>query len=323
MVELVNTTLELLIEKRIFFGSKGGPRSGLHTKHKRYDDSALANSTLVNSTSFPRLIQHVHVSVINPILTAMLESTFPLPSNLASPLTWRTSVSPPSLVPTRESVRGVHNRSKVVYWPVTPAGLAIVRNLALQYPSSTFNDGPFLIYLTARDQTRGEEAVRALQNDAQLKKAKALASDGGLSSIKYHALDISQPKSITDFASFLKTEHPDGVDMIVNNAGIAMEGFSITPTVYLFAILADFTGRQSCGRTDTGLQLSWDSRRHPVPTSVDPLGRPSCQCLKHVRTPQLEIFCLSSFRFRIFQIRRWDHMVDGCFHVSCETRRTE
>ncbi|KAL9579656.1 MAG: hypothetical protein Q9212_004983 [Teloschistes hypoglaucus] len=105
-------------------------------------------------------------------------------------------------------------------------GLAIVRNLALQYPSSTFNNGPLLIYLTARDQGRGEAAVEALQNDAQLKKAKALASHGGLASVKYHSLDISKPKSITDFATFLKQEHPEGVDIVVNNAGIAMDGFN-------------------------------------------------------------------------------------------------
>ncbi|KAL8825943.1 MAG: hypothetical protein Q9170_007597 [Blastenia crenularia] len=106
-------------------------------------------------------------------------------------------------------------------------GLAVVRNLALQYPTSSFNNGPFLIYLTARDQHRGEEAVAALHNDAQLKAAKALSSDGGPTSIKYHALDISQSNSITDFASFLKDEHPDGIDMVVNNAGIAMQGFDI------------------------------------------------------------------------------------------------
>jgi len=106
-------------------------------------------------------------------------------------------------------------------------GFAIVRNLALQYPNSAFNNGPLLIYLTARDRGRGEQAVKDLQNDAELKKAKALASEGGLASIQYHGLDISKPKSITDFASFLKGEHPDGIDMVVNNAGIAMNGFGM------------------------------------------------------------------------------------------------
>jgi len=106
-------------------------------------------------------------------------------------------------------------------------GFAIVRNLALQYPNSAFNNGPLLIYLTARDRGRGEQAVKDLQNDAELKKAKALASEEGLASIQYHGLDISKPKSTTDFASFLKGEHPDGIDMVVNNAGIAMNGFGM------------------------------------------------------------------------------------------------
>ena len=104
-------------------------------------------------------------------------------------------------------------------------GLAIARNLALEYPSSAFNNGPLLIYLTARDQGRGEEAIKTLRNDVQLKKAKALAADGGLATIKHHGLDISEPKSITDFAAFLKKEHPDGIDVVINNAGIAMTGF--------------------------------------------------------------------------------------------------
>ncbi|KAL8970155.1 MAG: hypothetical protein Q9183_001651 [Haloplaca sp. 2 TL-2023] len=106
-------------------------------------------------------------------------------------------------------------------------GLAVVRQLALQYPSSSFNNGPFLIYLTARDQGRGEAAVKELRNDSGLKKAKALADDGGLTSIKYQALDISKPKSITDFATFIQKEHPEGIDMVVNNAGIAMQGFGL------------------------------------------------------------------------------------------------
>ena len=104
-------------------------------------------------------------------------------------------------------------------------GLAIVRNLALQYPSSAFNNGPLLIYLSARDQKRGEDAVADVLQDAHLEKAKALAEHGGLSTIKYQGMDISKSQSIKDMATFLKTEHPDGIDIVVNNAGIAMEGF--------------------------------------------------------------------------------------------------
>ena len=110
-------------------------------------------------------------------------------------------------------------------------GLAIVRNLALQYPLSAYNNNaPLLIYLTARDRGRGEEALKTIHNDAQLKKAKALAADGGLTTVKYHGLDISKEKSIQDFAVFLRKEHPEGIDMVVNNAGIAMNGFGMSPS---------------------------------------------------------------------------------------------
>jgi len=104
-------------------------------------------------------------------------------------------------------------------------GLAIVRQLALQYPKSPLNNGPFLIYLTARDQGRGEAAVESLEKDAQLKQAKALKADGGLSEIQFHLLDITSSSSIKSLADHLKQTHGDGVDFVINNAGIAMDGF--------------------------------------------------------------------------------------------------
>ncbi|ORY18843.1 carbonyl reductase [Clohesyomyces aquaticus] len=104
-------------------------------------------------------------------------------------------------------------------------GLAIVRQLALQYPKSPLNNGPLLIYLTARDKGRGEAALKDLYEDPRLKKAKALSSDGGLSEIRYHALDIGDSQSISTFADYLKKTHGDGVDFVINNAGIAMQGF--------------------------------------------------------------------------------------------------
>ncbi|KAH9875129.1 hypothetical protein J1614_004618 [Plenodomus biglobosus] len=104
-------------------------------------------------------------------------------------------------------------------------GLAIVRQLALQYPTSPANNGSFLIYLTARDQGRGEAAVKSLEQDAQLKEAKALKADGGLSEIKFHKLDITDSSSITSFAEDLKKAHGDGIDFVINNAGIALDGF--------------------------------------------------------------------------------------------------
>lgn len=104
-------------------------------------------------------------------------------------------------------------------------GLAIVRNLALQYPSSPLKSGPFVIYLTARSAERGEEAVKTLNADTQLKKAKVLAQDGGDTTIKFKTLDISDESSIHAFRDFIKKMHPEGIDVLVNNAGIAMNGF--------------------------------------------------------------------------------------------------
>lgn len=101
-----------------------------------------------------------------------------------------------------------------------------MRNLALEYPKSPLHSGPLLIYLTARSAERGAEAVETLNNDPQLQKAKALAQDGGETTIKFQTLDISNTDSIHEFASFLKQEHPDGIDILINNAGIAMDGFN-------------------------------------------------------------------------------------------------
>jgi carbonyl reductase 1 len=100
-----------------------------------------------------------------------------------------------------------------------------VRQLALQYPTSPLNNGTLLIYLTARDQGRGEAAVKDLEQDAQLKKAKVLTADGGIAEIKFHALDITESSSIKKLAEHLKQAHGDGIDFVINNAGIAMEGF--------------------------------------------------------------------------------------------------
>ena len=106
-------------------------------------------------------------------------------------------------------------------------GLAIVRQLALAYPSSSLNKGPLLIYLTARDQSRGEAAVKDIHNDPQLAKAQALDSYGGLSTVKFHELDIANPNSIDAFAASTKETHPDGIDFLINNAGMAMNGFDL------------------------------------------------------------------------------------------------
>ena len=122
------------------------------------------------------------------------------------------------------------SRTAVVTGANKGIGYAIVRHLALNYPKSALsNNGtlPLLIYLTARDRGRGEAAVKSLEDDKDLQKAKVLSQDGGLSTVKYHGLDISKEESIRDIADFLKKEHPDGIDVVINNAGVALDGFGM------------------------------------------------------------------------------------------------
>lgn len=66
--------------------------------------------------------------------------------------------------------------------------------------------------MTARGQGRGEQALKNMLNDEMLLKDKALTAQGGLADVKFHPLDVSNDKSIHDFAAFLKETHPDGID---------------------------------------------------------------------------------------------------------------
>ena len=46
-----------------------------------------------------------------------------------------------------------------------------------------------------------------------------------LVSVQFHELDIAERESVRKFADFLRREHPEGIDIVVNNAGVAMTGF--------------------------------------------------------------------------------------------------
>ncbi|XP_061645214.1 carbonyl reductase [NADPH] 1 isoform X2 [Phyllopteryx taeniolatus] len=95
-------------------------------------------------------------------------------------------------------------------------GLAIVRALCERFRGD--------IYLTARDEGRGREAVASLS-------AEGLKVD-------FHRLDVTDVGSIAVAADFFKRKY-GGVDVLVNNAGIAFKVADTTP----FATQADVTLR--------------------------------------------------------------------------------
>ncbi|NP_001088775.1 uncharacterized protein LOC496039 [Xenopus laevis] len=86
-------------------------------------------------------------------------------------------------------------------------GLAIVRALCKHFKGD--------VYLTARNTKLGEEAVKGLKEKE------------GLSPL-FHQLDINDLQSIRTLGSFLKEKY-GGIDVLVNNAGIAFKVADTTP----------------------------------------------------------------------------------------------
>lgn len=85
-------------------------------------------------------------------------------------------------------------------------GYAIVRGLCKRF------DG--VVYLTARDEVRGQKAVSDLKKE-------------GLNP-SFHQLDINDTKSIETFRDYIKETH-GGIDILVNNAAIAFKQSSTEP----------------------------------------------------------------------------------------------
>ena len=85
-------------------------------------------------------------------------------------------------------------------------GFAIVKGLAKVF------DGD--VFLTARNIERGMAAVKALE-DENIK-------------VKFHQLDIDDPKSNATIAAFIKEEY-GGIDILVNNAAIAFKQAATEP----------------------------------------------------------------------------------------------
>lgn len=87
------------------------------------------------------------------------------------------------------------------------------------------------IYLTARREQLGLEAVKEL-------------ADKGLA-VKFHQLDITDPESRKRLVQFIREKYPNGIHILVNNAGILID-VSIFDVILKFNSVIDFDARDTC-----------------------------------------------------------------------------
>ncbi|XP_071495585.1 carbonyl reductase [NADPH] 1-like [Diadema antillarum] len=107
-------------------------------------------------------------------------------------------------------------------------GLEIVRVLCRQ-----LGDGG-VVYLTARDESRGQQAVELLRKE-------------GLTP-KFHILDVTDAGTISRYRDYIEKTH-GGLDILVNNAGIGtpqdLSSYDQAQTV----IATNFTGLLEVSRS--------------------------------------------------------------------------
>ncbi|CAK9196007.1 unnamed protein product [Sphagnum troendelagicum] len=84
-------------------------------------------------------------------------------------------------------------------------GLEIVRQLAKE---------GITVVLTARDETRGKEALESLKSQE-------------LHNVNFHPLDVTSQESILALADWLRKTY-GGIDILINNAGIILLGKDVT-----------------------------------------------------------------------------------------------
>jgi len=81
-------------------------------------------------------------------------------------------------------------------------GYGIVQSLAEKLPADKWH-----IYLTSRDVSRGQEALKKLH-------------DSGLSHVHFHQLDVTDEASVVALKKFIQDKYPNGINILVNNAGL-------------------------------------------------------------------------------------------------------
>nr|CDS33734.1 carbonyl reductase 1 [Hymenolepis microstoma] len=92
---------------------------------------------------------------------------------------------------------------------VTGANRGIGKGLVEEFARELKPSSNWDIYLTARNEKFGLDAV------------KELAKKGLM--VKFHQLDITDPDSRKELAQFISDKYPDGIHILVNNAGVLLD----------------------------------------------------------------------------------------------------
>eukprot|EP01113_Clastostelium_recurvatum_P025574 TRINITY_DN3077_c0_g1_i2.p1 TRINITY_DN3077_c0_g1~~TRINITY_DN3077_c0_g1_i2.p1 ORF type:complete len:295 (-),score=53.87 TRINITY_DN3077_c0_g1_i2:34-918(-) len=128
-------------------------------------------------------------------------------------------------------------------------GLAIVRHLLLSSSSSSSSSpsssssGALHVYLTSRDASLGKKAVEQLSNeDDEVKRVLAHGDDDTKATLSYHQLDITDEGSIISMRDYLKEKHSHGIDILINNAGVATKGSNFDADVVKFTLPCNYWG---------------------------------------------------------------------------------
>lgn len=163
-------------------------------------------------------------------------------------------------------------------------GFAIVKALCKQF------DG--VVYLTARDVNRGQNAVKQLE-------------DQGLTP-KFHQLDVTDENSISTFRDYLQKTY-GGLDVLVNNAAIAFKMAATEP----FSVQAEETVR-----------VNYFALRK-VCTLLYPLLKPHARVV-HVSSSsgRLSLIPSESLRKRFSDPNLTEEELDNIMHEFVNTAKT-
>ncbi|EPQ57827.1 NAD P-binding protein [Gloeophyllum trabeum ATCC 11539] len=113
-------------------------------------------------------------------------------------------------------------------------GKAIVERLAARFEGSylaqTTGASSLLIYLTARDESRGLAALQEVRNTAPASVK-----------IEFHPLDINSTESIHALAKSMKERHGQ-IDVLINNAAVATKGPAFDEQIVEFTLAPNYYG---------------------------------------------------------------------------------